>query len=254
MGEATGRRVFITGGGGGIGAVTGRLLAQRGWRVALLDRDGALAAKTAAAIGKDAGTDRARGYAGDVTDIAAVEAALDDMAQAWGGVVKQEADRYGMKFVSQDPNWSTDAMAQALTNIIAQKPDVIVTQKAMEAVEAVFSARDARKLTWTQINNTTVTGGIFLVGPQQLKVAGNDGLVNTSDDGAIETITLPGKDQTLDTSDDQTVALSSFTREIKIADVANESGQLRSIRVTVTYRNGASIRSYTLTSFISAYS
>ncbi|MEI6339821.1 MAG: hypothetical protein WCQ57_14770, partial [Verrucomicrobiota bacterium] len=47
---------------------------------------------------------------------------------AWGGVVKQEADRYGMKFVSQDPNWSTDAMAQALTNIIAQKPDVIVTQ------------------------------------------------------------------------------------------------------------------------------
>ncbi|MDQ7249912.1 SDR family NAD(P)-dependent oxidoreductase [Dongia sedimenti] len=82
MGKTNGRRVFITGGGGGIGAVTGKLLAQRDWRVALLDRDGALAEKTAAAIGAD----RARGYAGDVTDIASVETALDDMVKAWGGI------------------------------------------------------------------------------------------------------------------------------------------------------------------------
>jgi NAD(P)-dependent dehydrogenase (short-subunit alcohol dehydrogenase family) len=82
MGAETGRRVFITGGGGGIGAVTAKLLAQRGWRVALLDRDGALAEKTAAEIGKD----KARGYSGDVTDIASVEKALDDMVKEWGGI------------------------------------------------------------------------------------------------------------------------------------------------------------------------
>jgi NAD(P)-dependent dehydrogenase (short-subunit alcohol dehydrogenase family) len=82
MGEATSRRVFITGGGAGIGAVTGKLLAQRGWRVALFDRDGALAEKTAAEIGKD----KARGYSGDVTDIVSVEAALDDMVGTWGGI------------------------------------------------------------------------------------------------------------------------------------------------------------------------
>jgi NAD(P)-dependent dehydrogenase (short-subunit alcohol dehydrogenase family) len=81
MGESISRRVFITGGGAGIGAVTGKLLAERGWRVALLDRDGALAKKTAAEIDKDA-----RGYAGDVTDIASVEKALDDMVSAWGGI------------------------------------------------------------------------------------------------------------------------------------------------------------------------
>jgi NAD(P)-dependent dehydrogenase (short-subunit alcohol dehydrogenase family) len=81
MGDTKGRRVFITGGGAGIGAVTGKLLAERGWRVALLDRDGALAKKTAAEIGREA-----RGYAGDVTDIATVEAALDDMVKAWGGI------------------------------------------------------------------------------------------------------------------------------------------------------------------------
>ena len=51
-----------------------------------------------------------------------------DLAQAWGGVVKEEAERYGMKFTIQDPNWVTDAMSQGLTSLIAEKPDVIVTQ------------------------------------------------------------------------------------------------------------------------------
>jgi NAD(P)-dependent dehydrogenase (short-subunit alcohol dehydrogenase family) len=76
------RRVFITGGGAGIGAATARLLAERGWRVALLDRDGAAAERTAREIGED----RARGYAGDVTDINSVEAALDAMVREWGGI------------------------------------------------------------------------------------------------------------------------------------------------------------------------
>ena len=78
----SGRRVFITGGGAGIGATTAKLLVERGWRVALLDRDGDAATRTAGEIGAD----KARGYNGDVTDMRAVEAALDDMVQAWGGI------------------------------------------------------------------------------------------------------------------------------------------------------------------------
>jgi NAD(P)-dependent dehydrogenase (short-subunit alcohol dehydrogenase family) len=79
--SAAGRRVFITGGGAGIGAATAQLLSERGCRVALLDRDGAAAERTAAKIGQ-----QARGYAGDVTDMSTVEAALDDMVKAWGGI------------------------------------------------------------------------------------------------------------------------------------------------------------------------
>lgn len=51
-----------------------------------------------------------------------------DLAQAWGGVVKNEAEKYGMKFTIQDPNWVTDAMSQGMTSLIAEGPDVIVTQ------------------------------------------------------------------------------------------------------------------------------
>jgi hypothetical protein len=47
-----------------------------------------------------------------------------------------------------------------------------------------------------------------------------------------------------------TKTLSDFTREIKIADVSTD---LRSITVTITFKDGASTRSYTLTSLISNF-
>lgn len=149
-------------------------------------------------------------------------------------------------------------LAAGMQNLSSSPYDVVTTQKAAEAMEAVFSARQSGKLTWTQIKNVQgasgADGGIFLDGPQSLRTPGADGLVNTADDGAIETIVLPGKDQMLNTADDQTITLTSFTREIKIRDVSAESGQLRSIVVTVKYQNGPTTRTYTLTTYISSYS
>jgi NAD(P)-dependent dehydrogenase (short-subunit alcohol dehydrogenase family) len=76
------RRALITGGGAGIGAATARLLAHRGWRVALLDRDGAAAQRTAADIGEAI----ACWFQGDVTDPMAIAAALDNMTTTWDGI------------------------------------------------------------------------------------------------------------------------------------------------------------------------
>jgi type II secretory pathway pseudopilin PulG len=154
-------------------------------------------------------------------------------------------------------------LSAGMQNLSSSPSDVIVTQKATQAVEAVFSARDSHKLTWAQIRNvhgaSGSDNGIFLDGPQPLYTPGPDGLVNTADDGTpggpnYETIILPGKDQILNTPDDQTIKLTGFTREILIRDVANENGDLRSVTVTVTYQNGPTKRTYTLTTFISAYS
>lgn len=150
-------------------------------------------------------------------------------------------------------------LGNGMQNLSSSPADVVVTQKAAEAVEAVFSARDSRKLTWTQIANTD-KGGVFLVGAKPLTVAGADGLVNTADDTScglttcLETVVLPGKDQKLETADDKTIELTNFTRKIEIADVPNESGQLKLITVTISYRNGPTVRSYELRSYISAYS
>jgi hypothetical protein len=144
-----------------------------------------------------------------------------------------------------------------MQNLSSSPTDVVSTQKAAEAMEAVFSARQSGKLTWTQINNVS-NGGVFLDGPQLLYKPGADGLVNTSDDTAagngVETMRLPGKDQTLNTGDDQIVTLGGYTREVLILDVAGENQQLRSIVVTIKYKNGPTVRTYTLTTYISSYS
>ncbi len=144
-------------------------------------------------------------------------------------------------------------LTAGMQNLSSSPSDVIVTQKAAQAVEAVFAARDSHKLTWDQINNVA-NGGVFVDGPTPVTLPGPDGLVNTADDGSTETIVTPGTDQVLGTSDDQTTVLSQFTREIKVEDVAGENGQLRSITVTLTYRSGPTLRTYKLVSFISSYS
>ncbi|MGH6962706.1 MAG: SDR family NAD(P)-dependent oxidoreductase, partial [Dongiaceae bacterium] len=77
-----GRRILITGAGAGIGAATAQTAVAQGACVAILDRDGDAASRTASALGDD----RALAATGDVTDEAAVEQALDRMAAAWGGV------------------------------------------------------------------------------------------------------------------------------------------------------------------------
>ncbi len=127
--------------------------------------------------------------------------------------------------------------------------DLVATQKAAEAIESVFSARDSHSITWAQIRNQNA-GGIFNNGPQPMTTDGPDGVVDTADDGPVESVTLPGIDQKLGTSDDVTKTLSDFTREIKIADISTD---LRSITVTITYKSGTSTRSYTLTALISSF-
>jgi len=134
-------------------------------------------------------------------------------------------------------------LAAGMQSLASSPSDVIVSQKATEAVEAVFAARDSHRLTWSQIRNVS-DGGVFTDGATSLTTPGPDGLVNTADDGPVETEVLPT----------QTIALSTYTRQIKIQDVSGENGALRSITVTITCRVGARTRSYTLTTFISSYS
>src|SRR5437867_2328872 len=57
---------------------------------------------------------------------------------------------------------------------------LIAKQKAREALESIFTARDTQQVSFAQLNNVS-NGGIFLNGLQTLKDPGNDGLVGTAD-------------------------------------------------------------------------
>ena len=143
-------------------------------------------------------------------------------------------------------------LATGMQNLSSSPGDVVSAQKAAQAIEAVYSARDTGKVTWAQIRNVS-NGGVFVDGAQSLKQAGPDGLFNTSDDGAIETVTLPGKDGQLGTPDDQVITLSGFTRQIAITDVTGENNDLRKVVVTIVYQNGTTTRTFTLTTYLSSF-
>ena len=150
-------------------------------------------------------------------------------------------------------------MVSGMRHLKNSPEHVIAAQEAAQAVEAVFAARDSHKLTWAQIRNehggSGNDGGVFKDGEMSLRKGGPDGLVNTADDlNTIESMTLPGHDNLMGTSDDRTVVLSGFRREIRIRDVAGEGGQLRSVVVTISYPSGSGgTQTYTLTTYISAY-
>jgi len=77
------RVAFVTGGGSGIGRAIAHRLAAEGACVVVADRDGTAAARVAAEIG---GTDTAVPVTADVTDPAAVAAAIRVAVLAYGGV------------------------------------------------------------------------------------------------------------------------------------------------------------------------
>lgn len=152
-----------------------------------------------------------------------------------------------------------------LSQLSAGSAGLIAREKAREAVESVHTARDTKTIAWCQIRNYgTATGcpnsapGKFLTGLQDLKVPGPDGLVNTSDDGAIEEATGPGADNVLGTTDDTHTPLTNYRRQIEIVDILYPNGtvnpNLRLLRVTINYTVGKTNRTYTLTTYISAIS
>lgn len=75
------RVLLVTGGARGIGLDTARRAAAKGARVALLDVDGDEAARAAEAIGP-----QARAWAADVSDRDRLDAVVDEVAGAFGGI------------------------------------------------------------------------------------------------------------------------------------------------------------------------
>ena len=145
--------------------------------------------------------------------------------------------------------------AQGIFYASLSQYDYVAEKKAEQAVEAIFTARDIKQLTWASIQNQS-SNGVFLDGPQPMLVPGGDGLVGTATDSnsTHEYITIgPGADGVLGTSDDQLVDLNPWmTRTIAISPVSGETN-LRMITVTVNYQVGRVNRSYTLVSYISAF-
>ena len=162
------------------------------------------------------------------------------------------------------------SFATAITATASAQEDLIARHKAIDAMEAIYTARDSQQLAFAQINNVA-NGGVFLSGPQPLKCSGTDGLLGTVNDanctspdtgtlcpGGIECLVLPGPDGVLGTADDVTQSLSNFTRTITFNPVLLPSGATNSnliaVTIAVSYQKpGWPLRTYTVNGLISSY-
>ena len=143
-------------------------------------------------------------------------------------------------------------LGDALAYMRGSQDDFIAQQKASEAVESIFTARDSGALTWPQILNTA-DGGIFSPAASQLLDPGPDGIIGTADDALpVDCIVSPGPDGILGTADDTCAPLNPFTRTITITTNVNGDTNLRQITVTMNYTAGKLTRQYQLITFISA--
>jgi prepilin-type N-terminal cleavage/methylation domain-containing protein len=122
--------------------------------------------------------------------------------------------------------------------------DTIAREKAREAMEDVFTARNTSTITFSQICNIPTTGPntnncLFVNGPTPMYTADNWGLVNTTNASSnqIETYWTPGPDGILGTADDVPYYLIGFQRQIQVTPIESSDGytQLARIIVTITY-------------------
>jgi prepilin-type N-terminal cleavage/methylation domain-containing protein len=133
----------------------------------------------------------------------------------------------------------------------------VAKQKATQALEGVYSARNDASVGFASIQNKS-TGGIFNDGFQPLFLPGANGIVGTtSDTGTLDSETLPGPDGIMGTADDVTMPLVNLQRQILIQPVTNPDGSvsadLRQITVTIRVNSSRRIRDYTVTGYISRY-
>jgi len=131
----------------------------------------------------------------------------------------------------------------------------IAQQKAQEAMETIFTARDSGTLTFANITNVS-QGGLFLDGPQRLCDAGPDGVLGTADDNCNMPnviVTGPGSDNILGTGDDTVINLNPWmTRTIAITPV-NGTQQLNQVTITVNYIYQGRTTQFVLVSYISGW-
>ncbi len=150
----------------------------------------------------------------------------------------------------------------AISTMTLMQDLLIAKQKSRETLESIYTARNTRQITFDMIQNVS-DSGIFLDGFQPLKrpnpTSGTgDGLIGTADDGAIETLVLPGPDGYLNTGDDEVRTLTAFERQIEIDPIlfadSTVNPDIRKVLVSIRYNTPLGTQqTYQVESYISRY-
>ena len=94
-----------------------------------------------------------------------------DLTEGWSAILKRQADQLGYKYEVRNPNFSSDAGAQAISQLITEKPDVLVVHNPDVQVYAklIKKAQDAG-IYVIQINMKSTAPSDYFVGADYTKL------------------------------------------------------------------------------------
>ncbi len=98
-----------------------------------------------------------------------------DLGQGWFDGLKKSLEPEGMKVVVRDPNWNTNAGAQAFTALIAEKPAVIVIHNPdVQTYAKLIKKAEDEGIYVVQINMRSVQPSTVFVGADWVDVGERD--------------------------------------------------------------------------------
>lgn len=94
-----------------------------------------------------------------------------DLAQGWLQGLKRELEPLGVNIVVRDPNWDSNAGAQALTTLIAQKPAAIVVHNPdLQTYAKLLKRAEDSGIRVIQVNMRSIHPTAVYVGPDWVEV------------------------------------------------------------------------------------
>lgn len=94
-----------------------------------------------------------------------------DLAQGWLEGLKRELEPLGVKIIVRDPNWDSNAGAQALTTLISQKPAAIVVHNPdLQTYAKLLKRAEDSGIKVIQVNMRSVYPTAVYVGPDWVDV------------------------------------------------------------------------------------
>ncbi len=88
-----------------------------------------------------------------------------DLPQAWYEGLKQDAAKWGYQVIVRDPNWNVQVGAQALNQLIADKPDVLIFHPLeMQAYAKLVKKAMDQGINVIQVNLKSLNNGDAYVG------------------------------------------------------------------------------------------
>lgn len=94
-----------------------------------------------------------------------------DLTQGWLAGLKAELEPLGVKIIARDPNWNTNAGAQAFANLINEKPNVIVVHNPdVQTYAKLIQKAEDEGILIVQINMRSAQNSTAYVGADWIEV------------------------------------------------------------------------------------